>query len=239
MVCKSALLGGAAFRLAGLPRIVGYSAAGMLLADLGLSDGQLQGTDRLIVDLALALLLTSAAESVVSFWAIFAVLRWFDFAPDLALAGAAVLGVAAAAVVGRVATEFKSAGQVTERMIVLGALNTLYAVMLLKLVIGWLHVDQHSDWMQGIAQPIYTFGGSVIVAMLLASSVGWVLRRFDLKDENSVLLLLGLVLLALTAARMFELSTLLVPLLAGVMLRNASDPASGHPTSARPAACWC
>ena len=75
MVCKSALLGGAAFRLAGLPRIVGYSAAGMLLAGLGLSDGPLQGTDRLIVDLALALLLTSAAESVVSFWAIFAVLR--------------------------------------------------------------------------------------------------------------------------------------------------------------------
>ena len=81
----------------------------MLLAGLGLSDGPLQGTDRLIVDLALALLLTSAAESVVSFWASFAVLRWFDFAPDLALAGAAVLGV-------------------------LSALNTLYAVMLLKLV---------------------------------------------------------------------------------------------------------
>ena len=131
--------------------------------------------------------------------------------------------MAAAAVIGRVATQFKSAGQVTERMMVLSALNTLYAVMLLKLVIGWLHVDQHSDWVQGIAQPIYTFGGSVIVAMLLASTVGWVLRRFDLKDENSVLLLLGLVLLALTAARMFELFTLLVPLLAGVMLRNASE----------------
>ena len=240
-----ALLGGAAVRLAGLPRIVGYSAAGMLLAGLGLglTDGQLQGTDRLIVDLALALLLfelgsrvslrwlkvnpalllTSAAESLLSFWAIFAVLRGFNFAPELALAGAAVLGVAAAAVIGRVATEFKSVGQVTERMIVLSALNTLYAVLLLKLVIGWLHVDQRSDWVQGIAQPIYTFGGSVIVAMLLASTVGWVLRRFDLKDENSVLLLLGLVLLALTAARMFELSTLLVPLLAGVMLRNASE----------------
>ena len=42
-------------------------------------------------------------------------------------------------------------------------------------------------------------------------------------EENAVLLLLGLVLLALTAARLFALSTLLVPLLAGVMLRNASD----------------
>ena len=240
-----ALLGGAAFRLLGLPRIVGYSAAGMLLAGLGLglTDGQLQGTDRLIVDLALALLLfelgsrvslrwlkvnpalllTSAAESLLSFGAIFLVLQWFNFAPLVALAGAAVLGSASAAMIGRVATEFKSAGQVTERMIVLSALNTLYAVLLLKLVIGWLHVDQHSDWVQGIAQPVYTFVGSVIVAMMLSALVGWVLRRFDLKDENSVLLLLGLVLLALTVARMFELSTLLVPLLAGVLLRNASE----------------
>jgi len=240
-----ALLGGAVFRSWGLPRIVGYGAAGMVVASLGLGlgDGQLRGTDRLIVDLALALLLfelgsrvslrwlkvnpalllTSAIESLLTFWALFAALRWFGVAPNVALAGAALTGVAAGAVIGRVATEFRSAGQVTERMIVLSALNTLYAVLLLKLVIGWLHVDQRSDWVQGIAQPVYTFGGSVLVAALLAGAVGWVVRRFDLKEENSVLLLLGLVLLALTAARLLGLSTLLVPLLAGVMLRNASE----------------
>ncbi|MGS0757191.1 cation:proton antiporter, partial [Roseateles sp. GG27B] len=88
-------------------------------------------------------------------------LRWFDFVPNVALAGAALVGVAAPAVIGRVATEFKSAGQVSERMIVLSALNTLYAVLLLKLVIGWLHVDQRNDWIQGLAQPAYTFIGSV------------------------------------------------------------------------------
>lgn len=241
-----ALLGGAVFRAFGLPRIVGYSAAGMVVAGLGLGlgDGQLQGTDRLIVDLALALLLfelgsrvslrwlrvnpalllTSALESALSFGAIFATLRWFfGFDINLALAGAALLGVAAGAVIGRVATEFKSAGQVTERMIVLSALNTLYAVLLLKLVIGWLHVDQRSDWVQGIIQPVYTFGGSVLVAALLAYAVSAVMRRFDLREENSVLLLLGLVLLALSGARLFGLSTLLVPLLAGVMMRNASE----------------
>lgn len=240
-----ALLGGAVFRLLGLPRIVGYSAAGMVVAGLGrgLGDGQLHGTDRLIVDLALALLLfelgsrvslrwlrvnpalllTSAAESLLTFGAIFAVLRWVGLEANLAMAGAALFGVSAGAVIGRVATEFKTAGQVTERAIVLSALNTLYAVLLLKLVVGWLHVDQRSDWIEGVAQPVYTFGGSVLVAALLAATVGWVVRRFDLKEENSVLLLLGLVLLALTAARLLALSTLLVPLLAGVMLRNASE----------------
>ncbi len=38
-----------------------------------------------------------------------------------------------------------------------------------------------------------------------------------------MLLLLGLIMLALTTARMLNLSTLLVPLLAGVMLRNTSE----------------
>ena len=243
-----ALLGGAIFRVLGLPRIIGYSAAGMGVAALGGgisdgSDGLLPPTERLIVDLALALLLfelgsrvnlrwlrvnlallvTSAAESLLGFWVIFAGLRAFDFAPQTAMAGAAVLGVAAAAVIGRVATEYKSAGQVTERMIVLSALNTLYAVLLLKMVVGWLHLDQHSDWVQGLVEPLYTFFGSLLLAGLLSMAVNTVLRRFDLKDENSVLLLLGLVLLALTGALLLGLSTLLVPLLAGVMMRNASE----------------
>ncbi len=245
ILLAGALLGGLVQRFLALPRIVGYSAAGMLVAMLGssLGDGQLQGTDRLIVDLALALLLfelgsrvslrwlqanpslllTSVLESLLGFWAVFATLAYFGFAPRAALAGSALLGVSAAAMAGRVAAELKTGGQVSERMLVLSALNTLYAVLLLKLVIGWLHLDEQGDWIQGVAQPLYTFAGSLGVAALLAAAVGLVLRRFDLKDENSVLLLLGLLLLALTAARLLGLSTLLVPLLAGVLLRNASD----------------
>jgi Kef-type K+ transport system membrane component KefB len=240
-----ALLGEAVFRWLGLPRIAGYSAVGMAVAaaGLGLSDGQLKGTTRLVVDLALALLLfelgsrvslrwlranpallwTSALESVASFAAISGVLRFLDFDLNFALACAALTVSASGAVVGRVATELKSAGQVTERMIVFAALSTLYAVLALKLITGWIHVDLRGDWILGIAQPLYTLTGSLLLAALLFLAVAGVMRRFELRDENTVLLLLGLILLALTAARMLGLSTLLVPLLAGVMLRNASD----------------
>lgn len=240
-----ALLGEAAFRWLRLPRIVGYSAAGMAVAaaGFGVVVGRLPGDVRLVVDLALALLLfelgsrvslrwlranpallwTSAAESLVSFGAIFGVLYWLGLDINIALACAAITVCASGEVVGRVAAELKSAGQVTERMIVLAALNTLYAVLALKLIIGWLHLDQRGDWVQGISQPLYTFAGSVLLALLLSQAVRWVIRGFELRDENSVLLLLGLVLFAITAARMLGLSTLLVPLLAGVMLRNASQ----------------
>ena len=147
MLVGGGLLGEAVFRRLGLPRIVGYSAAGMAvaLAGQGLDAGKLAGGVRLVVDLALALLLfelgsrvnlrwlranpallwTSAAESLASFAAIFVALRWLGQPVNVALTLATMLVAASAAVVGRVASELRSAGQVTERMIVLTALNTL------------------------------------------------------------------------------------------------------------------
>ncbi|WP_298825652.1 cation:proton antiporter [uncultured Piscinibacter sp.] len=240
-----ALLGEGVQRGLGLPRIVGYSVVGMAIAlsGHGLADGRLGGSLRLIVDLALALLLfelgsrlrlrwlrinpallwTSGAETLLSFAAIVAALAWLGMETPLALACATITVAASGAVVGRVATELKAEGQVTERMLMLTALNTLFAVLVHKLVIGWLYLDRAGNWGQAIAQPLYTFGGSVLLAFLLAGLVAWVARRLDLRNENSVLLLLGMIVLALTLARAFSLSTLLVPLLAGVVLRNSTE----------------
>lgn len=237
-------LGELVFRKAGLPRIVGYSAVGMAIAVLGKdADGHyLTGAVRVIVDLALglllfelgsrvslrwlranpALLLTSLAEALLSAVSAFAVLRFLGLSLNVALACATLTMATSAAVIGRVSSELHSAGQVTERMVIMTALNTLIAVLVHKLVIAWLHLDGSGDWMLAITQPLYTFGGSFLVAALLCGLVSWVARRLDLRDENSVLLLLGLILLALTLARMLNLSTLLVPLLSGVLLRNTS-----------------
>ena len=190
ILLAGALLGDLVQRTLRLPRITGYCAAGLLVAIFGkgLGDGLLLGTDRLIVDLALALLLfelgsrvslrwlrnnphllmTSVLESLLGFWAIFATLSWFGFEPRAALAGSALLGVSAAAVIGRVATELKTAGQVTERMLVLSALNTLYAVLLLKLVGGWLHLDQQGDWIQGVGLALTSWPISATSLVLLA-----------------------------------------------------------------------
>ncbi len=245
LLVGGALLGEAVYRSFGVPRIVGYSAAGMVVTLLGngLPGGRLTGTLRLIVDLALALLLfelgsrvnlkwlranpallwTSGAESLLSFAAIVAALRALGVDMNIALACATLTVSASGAVVGRVATELKAAGQVTERMIVLTTLNTLYAVLAHKLVTGWLQLDQQGNWVQAIVQPLYTFGGSALIAVALAKIIAYVMRRLDLRDENSVLLLLGLIVLALTAARLLNLSTLLVPLLAGVVLRNTTE----------------
>lgn len=239
------LIGELAQRWLRLPRIVGYGAVGVLIAwaGFGLPGGRMSAPIRVIVDLALALLLfelgarvrlswlranpallwTSAAESVLSFAAVVFVLRQLGLDMDVAVPCATLTVAASASVVGRVATEMKAAGQVTERMVMFTALNTLYAVLCFKVVSVWLHLGHPSLGLVAISQPLYTFCGSVVVAALLARLVAWVARRLDLRDENSVLLLLGLVVLALTTARMFNLSTLLVPLMAGVVLRNTTE----------------
>lgn len=240
-----ALLGEAVQRAFAWPRIVGYGAVGLLLAAAGFGPeaGRLPAPLKLVVDLALGVLLfelgsrvrlawlrdnpwllaTGVLESLASFVAVAVLLRSLGFGWPLALTGAAIVVPVSAAVVGRVAGELGAAGQVTERLIVLTAFNTMVGVLAHKLISGWLHVDLAGDWVRAIAQPLWAFAGSVLLAALLARAVGTVARRMDLRNENTVLLVLGLIVVAQLAASLLNLSTLLLPLLAGVLLRNGSE----------------
>ena len=244
-IVVAGLLGEFVFRTLRLPRVVGYAAVGTIVSAFGsgLDGGTLRPSFRLIVDLALALLLfelgsrinlrwlranpwllvTSLAEAVLSFAAVSLTLLFLGVEARIAAAVAAILIATSPAVVMRVASEFNASGQVTERMIVLTGLNTFYAVLASKFIVGWLHAELGGSWFRSIAHPLYLLAGSAIVAALLAFSVSMIARRLDLRNENSALLLLGMILLALAITKMANLSTLLVPLLAGLMLRNSTE----------------
>jgi len=244
-IVVAGLLGEFVFRTFRLPRVVGYAAVGTIVSAFGpgLDGGTLRPGFRLIVDLALALLLfelgsrinlrwlranpwllvTSLAEAVLSFVAVCLTLLFLGVEARVAAAVATILIATSPAVVMRVASEFNASGQVTERMIVLTGLNTFYAVLASKFIVGWLHAELGGSWFRSIAHPLYMLAGSAIVAALLAFSVSMIARRLDLRNENSALLLLGMILLALSVTKMANLSTLLVPLLAGLMLRNSTE----------------
>ena len=244
-IVVAGLLGEFVFRTFRLPRVVGYAAVGTIVSAFGpgLDGGTLRPGFRLIVDLALALLLfelgsrinlrwlranpwllvTSLAEAVLSFVAVCLTLLFLGVEARVAAAVATILIATSPAVVMRVASEFNASGQVTERMIVLTGLNTFYAVLASKFIVGWLHAELGGSWFRSIAHPLYMLAGSAIVAALLAFSVSMIARRLDLRNENSALLLLGMILLALSITKMANLSTLLVPLLAGLMLRNSTE----------------
>ncbi len=244
LLVVGALAGEVIARSSKLPRVVGYTAAGFVAALAGFGPGlPMLGTARLIVDMALALMLfeigsrvrlrwlrfnpallwTSLAESLLGAVAVFAGLHWVGVEPRVAGACAILAVPASAAVAGRVAMELGAEGQVTNRMILLTALNTLYAVLAMTLFRGWWQADQSTHVLASITLLAGAFLGSLLLAALLAWVVAVVARRLDLRNESSVLLVLGLVLLAISTARAAGLSTLLVPLLAGLILRNTNE----------------
>jgi len=244
-IVVAGLLGEFVFRTLKLPRVVGYAAVGTAVSAFGpgIGGAALEPGLRLIVDLGLALLLfelgarinlrwlranpwllaNSLAEAVLTFAAVYLTLVYLGSERSVAAAVASILVATSPAVVMRVASEFNASGQVTERMIVLTGLNTFYAVLASKFVVGWLHAEFAGSWFRSIAHPVYLLVGSAVVAALLAWCVSLIARRLDLRNENSALLLLGMILLALSLTKMANLSTLLVPLLAGLMLRNSTE----------------
>ena len=250
VVTGGALVGELIARYSRLPRVVGYTLAGWLAAVGGFGASlPLPGNMRLLIDLALAILLfeigsrvrlrwlqnnlglmaTSLLESAAAALAVYAALVYFG-QPPLVAGACAVLAIpASAAVAGRVAQEIGAEGQVTQRMTALTALNTLYGVLALVVLKGWIETDRAPDVVVAAQAVLFSFFGALVLAVLLAWSASWVTRFYDLRQEGPMLLVLGLVLLAVSAARWLGVSTLLVPLLAGLLLRNWSERAWAWP----------
>ncbi len=226
-----------------LPRVVGYTLAGFAAAALGRGIAMpLDGAAQVVTDLAIGLLLfeigcrvhlrwlrrnpglaiTSLAEALLSAVAVAVVLSHLGVALPTALACAIVAMPAPAAVAGRVALELGAEGQVTQRVAVLTALNTGYAVIALTLMRTWWAADDGGSLTQAFSGLMISLAMTFGLSALLAGAVYFAARRLDLRNESAALLLFGLVVFATVAARAIGVSTLLMPLLAGLLLRNTS-----------------
>jgi hypothetical protein len=225
------------------PRLLGYTLVGTALALAGRGAVGDEPALRLAVDGALALLLfeagarlnlrwlgrnpwlmaTSVAEAALAGIAVWLVLRSLSVAPGVAGPLSIIAIAVSPAVLQRVVGELHAAGQVTERLLTLAALNTLYAVLALKLFSAGLLLSDPGTWLEALSPVLFSFCGSILVGAALGEGLALIARRLDLREENAMVLLLAAVLLALVVAKTLQLSALLVPLLAGIWLRNRSE----------------
>jgi Sodium/hydrogen exchanger family len=239
----AALAGEAVWRVLRWPRLVGYVIVGTLLALTGRGAGGNEPALRVVIDGALALLLfeagarlrlkwlarnpwllaTSVAEALLTGIVVFAVLLMFNLPRDVAAPLAIVAVCVSPAVLQRVVGELHAAGQVTERLLTLAALNTLYAVLAMKLLSAGMLLSDPRTWVEAVSPVMFSFFGSILLGAALGEGLALIARRFDLREDNSIVLLLSAVLLALVVAKTLSLSTLLVPLLAGMWLANRSE----------------
>ncbi|BAL26338.1 cation:proton antiporter [Azoarcus sp. KH32C] len=228
-------------RFARVPRITGYSLAGLLMgpAVFGWFGRDDVAGLRIAVDLALALLLfelgvrldvrwfranpwilvSSVAEALLSFVLTFMVLRWLDYSNGMSATVAAIAVSTSPAVVMRVVAEIRAEGQVTQRLLALCALNVAYSLVLSNLIVGGMHGVFRNDWTAALLHPLYLIGGSLAIGAALAWAFRQLRRSLDLSDEQGVVVLFGLLLFVLALLKTFKLPGMLAPLIAGAIVK--------------------
>jgi Kef-type K+ transport system membrane component KefB len=236
------LAGEAARRYASLPRITGYVLAGVALGPeaSGLLDSNALFDLRLIVDLSIGLVVfelgfrlnfdwlrrnrwlfaTAVAESVLCFWAIYGVLAYFGFRPLLAATAAAIGTATSPAVVMLVAQDLRAEGQITERMLLFTAVNTVFAYVVLTLLLPFLHIDQEANWQTALVHPIYVLVGSMALGYVASVALLELARWLGKREERQLVLLIAMVVLTIGIAHSLKLSVPLALVSLGMLARN-------------------
>lgn len=242
LVVVGLLVGEAMRRYAALPRITGYAVAGAALGPQGfglLSDNMLFDL-RLLIDLSVGLIVfelgfrldykwlranrwlfvTAIAESLFCFWAIFATLVYFDFRPVLAAMAAAIGTATSPAIVMLVVHDLRAQGQITERLLVFTAVNSVFAFVLLTLLLPFLHLEHAAGWEEALFHPVYVLGGSVLAGyfacVLMLRLAAWLGKS----EERQFVLLVAMVVVTVGAAHTLKLSVSLTLITFGVLARN-------------------
>lgn len=231
-------------RFLSLPRITGYVSAGLLLGPslLAWIPAAEAATLRPIAMLGLGLLLfelgsrvnlgwvrsnpwllaRSLAESTITFVAVFAFLSFFDFSVAVRATVASIAVPTGAAIVMRVVAETKARGQMTEQLLLLTALNTIYGILLLKVCFLLLHFDKDDDLVITILHPLYIACGSLLLAVGTAFAIIFTQKLHLRRESERFVMILAVVLLATALAAALKLSTPLALLLSGILLRTYS-----------------
>ncbi|QIE25524.1 Sodium/hydrogen exchanger family protein [Caballeronia sp. SBC1] len=235
-----------------LPRITGYAVIGLIAgnAGFGVIDVSSAGISRPLLDVALGLLLfelgsrldlrwirrnpylilSSVAESTLTFGFVLIALTLCKVPTMPSVVIAAIAMATSPAMVIQLRTELRAEGQVTQRLLTLTALNSMYAVIVEKLAAGVLHQEIYGNTLATIVQPLYLLLGSLALALLLALACNLLYRRLNTNDEHSFVALFGLVLLAIAIAHVFKLSTILALLAAGIIVKNSNERPQLWPT---------
>src|SRR5437762_10696318 len=225
-----------------LPSIIGYIAIGFILVAgvLGLLNEEALRDTRIFADISLGLVVfelgrrldlqwarhdrwllpSGLAESLLSFCAMFALLRYFDIAP-LEAAVAATVGVATApAVVLLVAAELKAEGPVTRRALWHVALNNIIAMLGVTLLLPFIEARDATSLWSPTGRALWLVAGSFLLGYV-AFWIARALARFIGKsDAPQFILVVGMIVLTVGVAQMGRLSVLLALLVFGMAARN-------------------
>ena len=228
------------FRHWKLPRVCAYGVVGLVLGGAGLSQNVAShAAQGFLANVALSLTLfelgyrvnprwfrhnpwvlaAGIAQALLTFGAVFWVAGHFGVKLDHRLVLAALCVATSPAAVMRVTHELHSAGQVTERLFHLCALNCLIAVLLLKMVVGYWHLETSGDLGKAAFDSIYVIALS-LVAGAAFGVVAPLLNRLATSSQATTVTFAIAVLLLTGVAQSLHLSPLLAALAFGAIARE-------------------
>ena len=225
-----------------LPRISGYAVAGLVAGpgSGGLLDMQMLEDARLLFDIALGLILfelgsrldlrwlrrnrwllvSSIAEIALSFGLIVVVLLALRV-PVLQAAIAAAIGTASGAPVLLLIIHAQRAdGPLTDRAINHTALNNVFAVVAVTMLLSFLHLEYRAAAYLVVLHPLYLLLGSMLLGYLFSVFLVWFARWLGKREDLQFILLVAMVLLTVGVAKALGLSMLIALLALGVMARG-------------------
>jgi Kef-type K+ transport system membrane component KefB len=166
------------------------------------------------------LLALGVVESLATFGVVYWVSGWFALPQEHRLIIAALSISASPAGVLRVANELRSTGQATERVLHLCAINCLFSVLALKLVVGYWTLSTSGDLVLAAFGSVHVVGTSIAVGGLLGVAIPWLLRLRNTHERGVTVVFALSVLLLTTAAYGLMLSPLLAALTFGIVARE-------------------
>jgi Kef-type K+ transport system membrane component KefB len=158
-------------------------------------------------------------EACVSFAAVFALLLFLQLPHIVAALGGVLAASTSPAVVMSVVRDLRAQGQVTERMLILTALNTAYAIVALAVIAAWWRAQGGAPVSVIVGQPLYLIVGSVALAGGIATLALGVLRLIGRNAGFQFMFLIGLVLTTVATVEALRLSLPLALLSMGVLSR--------------------
>jgi hypothetical protein len=119
----------------------------------------------------------------------------------------------------RIVTESRAQGQVTDRLLLMTALNCIYAVILHKIAVAFMHGETGTDLVHSILAPLYLITGSALLAWLFGVTFERIHHYVGRHEETFSFVLFGMIAFATIMASTLKLSPILVLLAAGLITR--------------------
>lgn len=163
---------------------------------------------------------TLLTESVLTFAAVYLLVRGFGQPVSTALLFAALSMATSPASIVRAINEQRSAGQVTERLLHLSALNSVLAVFVFKVVVGLTIFQTSGNLWEATYSSFVDLLASLMLGALAGLLIAVLLRLNKRTTQDSTLAFTIAVICLVTLAHSLKLSPVLAALTLGLVARH-------------------